>query len=201
MSLRIIGLSGYGGVGKDTVADLLVREHGYKRFAFADALKVMLTEINPIIDAPGYEEARGYPIDWAARRLGDLVADLGWDDAKREYPEIRRLLQDTGEAVKKVAGERAWVNIVLDQLPGHGRVVVSDVRFLHEACALRDRVSVVDGRFKVVRIHRDGVGPVNDHASEYFMPGTENHLFDLSSTPLADMPLKVRELAALVETW
>ncbi|WP_188187573.1 hypothetical protein [Nonomuraea sp. SYSU D8015] len=201
MSLRIIGLSGYAGAGKDTVADLLVREHGYRKFAFADRLKELLLEIDPIIDAPGFEDTRGVPLDWSCRRVSDLVEDLGWDDAKRKFPEVRRLLQVTGEAVKSLINPYVWVGQVLEQLPNSGRVVISDVRFLHEAKALSDRVHMLRGQFKVVRVHRDGVGPVNDHVSEYFSPGTEDHLLDLSATDLSDMPLKVRELAELVETW
>ena len=35
----ILGLVGYIGAGKGTVRDILVRNHGYHGFAFADALK------------------------------------------------------------------------------------------------------------------------------------------------------------------
>lgn len=36
---QLIGLSGYSGSGKDTVADYLVVHHGYCKIAFADALR------------------------------------------------------------------------------------------------------------------------------------------------------------------
>lgn len=40
----VLGVSGWKGSGKDTVANYLVAEHGYKRMAFADVLKEMVAE-------------------------------------------------------------------------------------------------------------------------------------------------------------
>jgi 50S ribosomal subunit-associated GTPase HflX len=45
----IIGLSGYAQVGKDTVANILVQHHGYKRVAFADKIRECLFALDPII--------------------------------------------------------------------------------------------------------------------------------------------------------
>jgi len=42
MMKQILLLSGYARSGKDSVANLLEEEHGYLRFAFADALKDMV---------------------------------------------------------------------------------------------------------------------------------------------------------------
>ena len=41
----IIGLVGYIGSGKGTVGDILVRDHQYYKFAFADALKDAVSQI------------------------------------------------------------------------------------------------------------------------------------------------------------
>jgi len=38
----IIGLSGYASAGKDSVAQILVEKFGYKRMAFADAIRDIL---------------------------------------------------------------------------------------------------------------------------------------------------------------
>ena len=40
----VIGVSGWKGSGKDTMADYLIRDYGYKRLAFADVLKQMTAE-------------------------------------------------------------------------------------------------------------------------------------------------------------
>lgn len=39
MAQNILGLCGYAGSGKDALGKLLVERHGFKRIAFADALK------------------------------------------------------------------------------------------------------------------------------------------------------------------
>ena len=36
----IIGVTGFIGSGKDTIADYLVTEHGFKRLSFAGSLKI-----------------------------------------------------------------------------------------------------------------------------------------------------------------
>ena len=46
----IIGLTGYARSGKDTVAKILVDNYGYKRIAFADKIRELLVEINPILE-------------------------------------------------------------------------------------------------------------------------------------------------------
>jgi hypothetical protein len=45
----IIGLSGYARSGKDTVAELLVLNYGFKRMAFADGIRESLIALNPIL--------------------------------------------------------------------------------------------------------------------------------------------------------
>ena len=44
----IIGLTGYAGAGKDEAANALTAQ-GWRRFSFADAVRELLLEINPII--------------------------------------------------------------------------------------------------------------------------------------------------------
>lgn len=75
----LIGLCGYPGVGKDEVAKYLVTRYEFCRVAFADAMRDDLYKLNPIIGSV-----------W---RLADLVDTVGWDVAKRMFPEVRRLLQ------------------------------------------------------------------------------------------------------------
>lgn len=150
----LIGLTGFAGSGKDEVARILVREHGFKRVAFADPLREMLYALNPIIDAG------------RMLRVQDLVSRLGWDDAKRQYTEIRQLLQRLGnEAAKPVFGDDCWARIAMEAA---GRTslstVFSDARFLVEAEQIRARGG------QIWQINRPGVGPVNSHASDAGLP-------------------------------
>jgi hypothetical protein len=46
----IIGMTGKAGSGKDTVADILVREHGFVKVAFADPLKRLVRDVYAFTD-------------------------------------------------------------------------------------------------------------------------------------------------------
>jgi dephospho-CoA kinase len=131
--MTIIGLVGAAGVGKDTVADYLVKHHGFKRYAFADAVRDFALAIDPIIETGE-----------AVVRLSDLVEHFGWDHSKRAYPEVRRLLQRIGtEGGRQIAGDDVWVNIVDDKWNDDGcpPAVITDCRFPNEV----QYVHVYDG--------------------------------------------------------
>lgn len=149
--IGLIGLIGHAGSGKDTVAAHLVR-HGFARVAFADPVRDVLLSINPLVTRDGL-------------RLRDLVAAHGWDTAKRQFPEVRELLQGLGAGVRDSLGEQVWLEHALRRLDAlRGPVVVTDVRYHNEAHALRSR------GFTLVWVQRPGVGPANAHPSETGIP-------------------------------
>ena len=95
----IIGLSGYSQSGKDTVAEILVKQYGYKRMAFADKIREALYTLNPVVNAIGNEFIY----------LQRLVDSSGWDEAKKN-PEVRRLLQTLGAEVgRDLIDPSVWV--------------------------------------------------------------------------------------------
>lgn len=146
-----IGLIGYAGSGKDTVAAYLMR-HGYTRVAFADPVRSVLLGVNPLITREGL-------------RLRDAVEAHGWDRVKRKIPEVRELLQGLGAGVRATLGESTWLDHALRRLDAlSGPAVVTDVRYPNEANALRSR------GFTLVWIQRPGVGPANAHPSETDIP-------------------------------
>ncbi|MGC0252685.1 hypothetical protein [Pseudactinotalea sp. Z1748] len=157
----LIGLHGYAGAGKDTVADILHDIRGYESFAFADNVREALYRLDPLVGAEV--------------TVRSLVDDIGWDRAKwhRLYgPEVRRLMQYMGTDVgRQMFGPQVWVNALAEDLAFEGSlhegrithdslVVVSDVRFDSEAQWVRDHGGVV------WHITRPGVGPLNTHSSE-----------------------------------
>ena len=151
----LIGLTGYAGSGKDTVADILVQEHGFVRYAFADKLRELLYEMNPVIETDHSIEA--------VLRLREVVDIDGWDYAKRTFPEVRELLQRVGVWHRENISEDFWVKQVKDQITHEqltAGVVVTDCRFANEAAWARSWGG------KVMRVTRPGVGPANDHDSE-----------------------------------
>jgi hypothetical protein len=136
-----IGLIGKARSGKDTAALHLVRTRHYTRLAFADPLKEMALSIDPYVPT-------GYGV---TVRLSALIADVGWEYAKDTYPEVRRILQHTGQTVREYDDE-FWVTSMRRKLSNAEAwnlpVVVADVRYPNEADMLRAR------GFRLVRIVR-----------------------------------------------
>jgi hypothetical protein len=150
----IIGLSGYAQSGKDSTAELLCLNYGYRRIAFADTMREALLTLNPKLDS--------------ITHVSDLVSDYGWDMAKKN-PEVRRLLQVLGTDVgRKMFGENFWIDIALSGLKPEDKVVVSDVRFPNEGNAIK----ALSG--SLWRINRHNHSAVNGHASEHAM---DNYMF------------------------
>jgi hypothetical protein len=141
----IIGLSGYAQSGKDTVADYLVREYGFKRVAFADPIRKILYAMNPTVNGTS---------------LVDLIDEYGWDIAKK-HPEVRELLQALGFSARRVIDERVWIAAAFHEMDDREQnYVIADVRFHNEANMIHSEGG------KVWRIMRPGVEAVNTHISE-----------------------------------
>ena len=131
-----VALIGPAGVGKDTVAKLLVTQHGYTRVAFADALKDALLHADPLV---------------GMRRIRDVVESDGWDRAKVN-PEVRRLLQEFGMAIREINCE-FWVDALarsVDEIDGP--VVITDLRMLNEYDYAVHELNAL-----IVRLDRPGV--------------------------------------------
>ena len=169
-----IGLVGYSQSGKDTVADILVKNYGYTRVAFADKIREFLYDLNPMVAC----SPTGY--------LQDLVNLVGWDAAKQE-PQVRRLLQDLGNSARKTIDENVWVTLALGNIDVNKRVVITDVRFENEAMMTK----LMGGQ--LWRVKRVGVGPVNDHVSESELEGYKvDQIFVNNGT--------IEDLEALIKT-
>lgn len=131
--------------GKDTAGGRLCEAHGYTRLAFADPLKDAALALDPWIP---YERAVDLGI--SAARLSAVVDSVGWDRAKSEYPEVRRILQHMGQGVRALE-PNFWVNQLTKRwwdLGPDTPTVVTDVRYRNEADALKAH------GFKLVRITR-----------------------------------------------
>lgn len=151
----IIGLSGYAQSGKDTVAEMLCLNYGFKRISFALPMRDAIYTLNPLVDGRS--------------RIADVIEEYGWDVAKAN-PEVRRLLQVFGTEVgREIFGQNFWVEQAFKRAKEYERVVFSDVRFPNEAQA------IVDNGGQVWRVQRENHKPVNAHSSETAM---DNWRFD-----------------------
>jgi hypothetical protein len=150
----IIGLSGYARSGKDTVAELLCLNYGFKRVSFADPMREAILTLNPKIDS--------------ITHVSHHVEDYGWEIAKQN-PEIRRLLQVFGTDVgRRMFGENVWIDMAFKHIEPDERIVFADVRFPNEAEAIKLRGG------NVIRINRHNHSAVNTHKSETAM---DNYMF------------------------
>lgn len=151
----VIGIAGAKRSGKDTLARHFVETHGYERKSFADPLKAMALQINPIVLAGTF----GGPDGTYTARLMEAVEDMGWERAKEELPEVRRFLQRLGsEGVRGTFGPRAWVDLAF---PIDKPTVIPDVRFPEEVEAI-----LGEGRGVAVRVIRPGFSG-DGHQSEH----------------------------------
>lgn len=161
--MEIIALSGYARAGKDEAAKVLVEKHGFIQVAFADKLREMLYQLNPLLgslnlDNPWFKERHKRLV-----YVQDVIDKYGWQGYKETEwsTEIRRLLQRLGtEAGRQTLWDSIWIDAALTGLPEDAKVVVSDARFLNEFDAV-----IARGGY-IWRIDREGVGPANDHISE-----------------------------------
>lgn len=156
----IVGLSGYARVGKDTVADILVKEFGFKKVAFADKLREFLYTLDPVVLWDPNVEPIPYipsymPLRWIIDEHGwDGYKDTGWALHIRQY--LQRLGTECG---RELIDDNIWVNAAFGE--GNGQdIVIPDTRFFNEATAIKARKGVV------FRVERPGVGPINNHPSE-----------------------------------
>lgn len=147
----IIGLTGYAQSGKDSVAKTLVEHYGFTRLAFADKIRDMLYDLNPMVK-DGF-------------RLQGVVDAYGWDQAKVLFPEVRKDLQALGVSARTHLDPNIWVIAVLRQMKDEVNYVITDVRFINEALIIKQ----AEG--ELWRVKRPGVGAVNSHVSESDLDG------------------------------
>jgi dephospho-CoA kinase len=147
----IIGLSGYAQTGKDTVADYLVKSYGFVRVAFADPIREALYKLDPKIR---FGESSGVSLSHAVDRVG-------WEEVKKISTDARELLQRLGTEVgRDMFGNDFWVNQAILRAKEHKKVVISDVRYVNEAEAVRLQGGLL------FRINKNNVVEVNKHESE-----------------------------------
>ena len=121
----LLGICGLIGSGKDTVAEHLVKHHGFKRDSFAKSLKDAVSSM----------------FNWDRKMLeGDTASSRHW----REQPDAfwserfgkpitpRWVLQYFGtEVMRQGMYDAIWVDSVIGRYKGEN-TVISDTRFINE---------------------------------------------------------------------
>lgn len=192
---KLIGLGGYAQSGKDTVADLLVTNHGWRKTYFSKALDDALLVLNPLIPTPVSSSVPEDVFTWWTR-YAEFRKVTSYDDAKQNY-EVRRLLQTLGTEVgRNMLGKNVWVNAAfkeVDKLMDEGYdVAITGVRFPNE------REAVVKRGGKLVWVSRIGYGPINTHASDNSLGREDFNMFVNNDWTLKELASRVAELNRLV---
>lgn len=184
-----ICLTGYATAGKDAFADILVRNHGYEKFSWADPLYEIALACNPWMKCK----------NGLFCRLAAIVGAVGWTEAKKE-PEVREYLQVLGtEGIRRHLGEDSFVDAVLPEIKKRLRrgvnCVVTNTRFKNEVAAgVR-----ADGT--LVRIENYRVdAPVNNHVSDAGLAFDEARIAVPNHGTLEDLELEAERLHNSLKT-
>jgi dephospho-CoA kinase len=148
----VILLSGWAGSGKDTVAEILVNDHGFQRFAFADPLKEDVSRRTGIPIAI-FHDPEHKDLPWSGRRDGKSPRDL---------------LIDRAAAVRAADPDyyaRAIGEQILAEMASTGQrhFVISDWRYRREYEYMRNLPGI---RRLCTRVERPEIVP-SAHQSEH----------------------------------
>lgn len=115
LTAMIIGITGYAGSGKDTIADILVRDHGFGKVAFADPLKRICKEVFDFSDEQlwGSSSKRDEPDLRYPRFEGNLGTPA---QALAQWPHYltpRYALQQLGSEWGRHCHKDVWVNYAM----------------------------------------------------------------------------------------
>ena len=160
----IIGVVGYIGSGKGTVGDILVRDHQYTKFAFADALKDATSTI--FMWPRGLLEG-----DSNASRTFREKVDPWWSMKLGYEVTPRLILQKMGtEACRHGIADNIWIAALEKRIQGYDDVVISDCRFPNEIDFIRSAGGVI------VRVRR-GEDPSHEEISKMHISETAWNAF------------------------
>lgn len=189
---RLIGITGKAGAGKDTLADYLVRQHGFSKYSLAAPMKKLLNERFGWTDE-----------DWSDREWKEApIPACGYERGALGFMSPRSWAQWLGTEVgRTIGGENVWVNMMArewDRLHVAAEVrrramplmVVPDVRFDNEAA----RILALGG--VVIRVVRPGAVPVAAHVSE---TGVQDELVQLSINNDTDIITFLQQCVAGLE--
>jgi hypothetical protein len=171
----IIGLTGVAGSGKTTIANILVRKHGFTRRPFAYPLKSMIASLGfsrDVLDGPA--PGKEVPLDvFGGKTLRHAMQTLGTEWGRAQF------------------GDDFWINMWAQtgkDVPGD--IVVDDVRFPNEAKAIQDRGGLV---WKLIRAGAGGKTGAN-HASEAVHQIDEDVTFFNHDTDFDDLERRIEAM-------
>lgn len=157
----ILGISGYAGVGKDTVADMIEDRLGgtVARVNFADPLREMIERLDPQLTGPRYQDQATV---FAPMRTYNQWREAGHDYAWcKENTDLREYMVALGAGAREHLGGDVWVcawdyAVEKAEAGGADHIICTDVRYVNEAMA------VIHLHGSVLQVSRKGVSAANN---------------------------------------
>ena len=169
----IIGIDGLAGAGKDTVADILVKE-GFTKVSFADALRKSVSEsfeipLDTFLDRSTKDKPFNQPLILNGKDLSEFCINTRFENKTDEViikfsgieiESPRRLLQFMGTEIgRETLSPTIWIDAYRQTIQSLGLVVTPDARFENE----RQLIKQLNG--KVFYIHKEGLEASENHKS------------------------------------
>jgi hypothetical protein len=207
----IIGVCGFIGSGKDTIADYLTNFHEFRRESFANSLKDAVSQVF------GWDRTMLEGRTKQAREWREQVDP--WWAARLNMPNLtpRLMLQLWGtEVCRKAFHDDIWIASLENKLrTSTDSVVISDCRFPNEIKSIRDAGGIVirvvrgpepDWYDAAVSMNRGEVGnttwsiskqkiaKLGIHASETAWVGTKFDFVLYNNSSIDDLYEQIREV-------
>ncbi len=176
VNTNIIGITGRKRHGKDTLGDYLVKNHGYTKIGFADALKEACRHIF------GFNDEQLY---------GDLkeVDDEFWKTSPRKVLQYvgTDLFRDQIANIMPDVKSDIWIKVVENKILQNPdkRYVITDVRFENELEFLKKHNALT------IKVQRDTLTNVDSHVSESYIDQLETKYKILNNGTLEELYQKL----------
>lgn len=183
----IIGVTGFIGSGKDTVANYLTTFHGYKRISFAGTLKDAVSKVF------GWDREMLEGTTKSSREWREQL-DLWWSE-RLGIPELtpRWVLQQWGtEVCRQGFHNDIWVASVENQLrKSRDNIVITDCRFANEIEAIKNAGGIT------MRVERGDKPEWYDSAVAYNRGPNGNSLWSISKSRLDKFKIHASEYSSV----
>jgi hypothetical protein len=185
-NLNLIGLIGVKKSGKDTVGNYLVENFEFTRYAFGDPVKEICKTLFDLSDEQlndhKFKEKKDERWGVSPREMFQRIGtEFGQFELFKLFPELK----------KKIKYRELWVKLFEEWIQKNNdkKVVITDVRFKHEAKKIKDLGGIN------IKINRD-IDKKDDHISEMELNQIPTDLIDFE----IDNNYKLVDLYSQIDT-